>query len=71
MKSSNNDVGGMSGLSLKTHLVNPLMNLLLVSKPCDTSIMNHIPNMGVQTLTLGMHIQNPPKPIIVAPLGSC
>ncbi len=56
MRSSNNDVGGMSGLNLNPHLVNPLMNLLFVSKPCDTVVMNHNLNMGVQTLTLGIHI---------------
>jgi hypothetical protein len=46
----------MNGLNLNPHLINPLMNMLLVSKPCDTPVMNHNPNTSVQTLTLGIHI---------------
>jgi hypothetical protein len=43
----NNVVGGIGGLNITPHMVNPLMNLLLVFDPCFISMVNLKPNLGV------------------------
>jgi hypothetical protein len=40
-------IGGIGGLNITPHLVNPLMNLLFIVEPCFTSMVNLKPNLGV------------------------
>jgi len=38
------------------------MDMLHVFEPCVTFVVKPNPNLGVQTLTLGVHTPNPTKP---------
>ncbi len=41
------------------HLINPLMNPLLVFEPCVNSVVNLNANLGVQILTLSIQTLKP------------
>lgn len=64
-------VGGVGGLNLTPHLVNPLMNPLLVSAPCVTSMVNLNANLGVQILTLNIQTLKPLEPKVVIHMSRC
>jgi hypothetical protein len=41
------------------------MDMLLVFEPCVTFVANPNPNLGVKTLTLGVHTRNPTEPKVL------
>jgi hypothetical protein len=60
----------VGGLNLTPYLLNPLMNPLLVSEPCVTSVVNLIANLGVQ-ITLNIQTLKPLEPKVAIHVSYC
>jgi hypothetical protein len=66
-----NVIGGCGWSKPYPNLVNPLRDMLLVFEPCVTFVVNPNPNLGVQTLTLGVHTWNPTESKVVTHVSCC